>query len=159
MKLNRLKKFKPVEADPAITLAVDKLLDTLKTAQRGTFYSWHQFTTMGGVAYGTDKFPTVFNKVRKKLLKATGMLLIAIPTEGAQIATTEQQLARVSHRLLKATRQSRYGIREVSATPDAELTTAQRNLKYAGINQLKRARSTANSARCRHAVLMKKGGE
>lgn len=147
------------EAKPEITAAVGRLLAALTQANRGTFWNWHDFGVLAGMARDHPSFARVFNKTRRMLLKQTGVLLLAIPTEGAQLATHEQQLARPTLRLLKAGRQARYGVRETAAIPDGELTVGQRTMKYAAIQRLKSARSAANSQRCRYAALLKTKGE
>lgn len=147
------------EAKPEITAAVGRLLAALTQAKRGTFWNWHDFGVLAGMTRDHPSFPRVFSKTRRMLLKQNGVLLLAIPTEGAQLATHEQQLARPTLRLLKASRQTRYGVRETAAIPDSELTVGQRNMKYAAIQRLKHARSAANSQRCRYAALLKTKGE
>lgn len=120
---------------------IDAIAAAASGLNRGDILLYSVMTKNSGLSQGDDKWGSLVTKVKKRILKDRGIVLVAEHNVGYRFLTVEEQLRdNAKNRGMRGQRQFWRGSKETKAVPDSELTVKQREIKIANSGVLGRAR-------------------
>lgn len=143
------------ERNPENKRAIEAAWEIVKDRDRGELLKHEEAEKAFRVRRPADRYYTLIESLKSKMLKERGISLISVPLVGYELAVPDNQLALGLVRSKQAERRIRSGIKNVEALPPGECDFAQQRKRLGILDQMELSRRQIQTESQTIAFLMR----
>jgi len=123
----------------ALKKFVEDIIASSNNLNRGDILFYQVMTKLSGLTQECPQWGTLVKKIKGRILRDRGIVIVAEPNVGYRFLTTAEQLRdNPRNRSGRGRRQFLRGANETKAIPDSELDVKQREIKIANHGVMKK---------------------